>query len=344
MMRCSPARTWRQRVAAHARLRRVVLARVVVRAVDHDRARDALAGDQRRGALRCRRARSSARPRRRAGRCGDRGCRAVWMTDTAPSSLMPTKMCGWRAEIIALSATRRPPSVPFLKPTGIDRPLAISRCVWLSVVRAPIAAQLNRSAMYCGTIGSSSSLAQGRPSSLMSSRMRRASSQAGGDVARAVEVRVVDQALPADRRARLLEVGAHDDHELIARRVGDALAAARRSRAPRAGSWIEHGPTIATSRRRSRPCRTSRIARRASSTTRGGRVGQRQLRFTARGETNGSAAARLRSSIGSVCCIGTLPSENKKAPRGNLPGLRVRRIDWCSTPRRCPPAALSGAR
>ena len=34
-----------------------------------------------------------------------------------------------------------PPSVPFLKPTGIDRPEASSRCTWLSVVRAPIAPQ-----------------------------------------------------------------------------------------------------------------------------------------------------------------------------------------------------------
>ena len=51
----------------------------------------------------------------------------------------------------------------FLKPTGIDSPLAISRCVWLSVVRAPIALQLSRSAMYCGTIGSSSSVPAGKP-------------------------------------------------------------------------------------------------------------------------------------------------------------------------------------
>ena len=36
----------------------------------------------------------------------------------------------------------------FLKPTGMDTPLAISRCVWLSVVRAPIAAQLTRSHVY----------------------------------------------------------------------------------------------------------------------------------------------------------------------------------------------------
>ena len=70
--------------------------------------------------------------------------------------------------------------MPFLNPTGIDSPLAISRCVWLSVVRAPIATQLRRSAMYCGTIGSSISPAQGRPMPLMSSRMRRASCNPAG--------------------------------------------------------------------------------------------------------------------------------------------------------------------
>jgi len=32
------------------------------------------------------------------------------------------------------------PSVLFLNPTGIERPEASSRCTWLSVVRAPMAA------------------------------------------------------------------------------------------------------------------------------------------------------------------------------------------------------------
>ena len=63
---------------------------------------------------------------------------------------------------MASSATLRLPSVPFLKPTGMERPLAISRCVWLSVVRAPTAAQESRSAVYWGVTGSSSSVAQGK--------------------------------------------------------------------------------------------------------------------------------------------------------------------------------------
>ncbi len=52
---------------------------------------------------------------------------------------------------------------PFLKPTGIDRPDAISRWVCDSVVRAPIADQLNRRFRYCGLFGSSASVASGSP-------------------------------------------------------------------------------------------------------------------------------------------------------------------------------------
>ena len=40
---------------------------------------------------------------------------------------------------------RQIPSVLFLNPTGAERPLAISRCVWDSVVRAPMAYQETRS-------------------------------------------------------------------------------------------------------------------------------------------------------------------------------------------------------
>ena len=47
--------------------------------------------------------------------------------------------------------------------------------------------------------------------------------QAGRDVARAVEVRVVDEPLPADRGARLLEIRPHHHHEMVARRVDDRL-------------------------------------------------------------------------------------------------------------------------
>ena len=75
---------------------------------------------------------------------------------------------------MALMAVIALPSVPFLKPIGIDNPEAISRWVWLSVVRAPIAVQLIKSAMYWGTTGSSSSVAAGRPMSARCSSKPRA--------------------------------------------------------------------------------------------------------------------------------------------------------------------------
>ena len=67
------------------------------------------------------------------------------------------------------------PSVPFLNPTGVDNPLAISRCVCDSVVRAPIAVQVINSDKYCGMIGSSASVPAGRPSSATNSSNSRAS-------------------------------------------------------------------------------------------------------------------------------------------------------------------------
>jgi hypothetical protein len=69
----------------------------------------------------------------------------VRVTADWPWLLMPRKLCGLPAEMIALIATSRSPSVPFLKPTGVDRPEAISRWVWDSEVRAPIAVQAMRS-------------------------------------------------------------------------------------------------------------------------------------------------------------------------------------------------------
>ena len=56
----------------------------------------------------------------------------------------------------------------------MESPLLIWRWQGLSVVRAPMLASAIRSAMYCGVIGSSISVAAGRPRSATSSRIRRA--------------------------------------------------------------------------------------------------------------------------------------------------------------------------
>src|SRR4029450_3150600 len=114
---------------------------------------------------------------------------------------------------MAVTATVRLPSVEFLKPTGIDSPLAISRCVWLSVVRAPTALQLIRSVTYCGTIGSSSSVPAGSPRRVTASNRARPRREPRPPVFGAVERRSADEPLPADGGARLLEVDAHDDEQ-----------------------------------------------------------------------------------------------------------------------------------
>src|SRR3989475_4697102 len=54
----------------------------------------------------------------------------------------------------------------------------------------------------------------------------------------AVEVRIVDESLPADRRARLLEVDAHHETEVAAELVGRLLQTAR---VVEPGRWIVDG-------------------------------------------------------------------------------------------------------
>ena len=53
--------------------------------------------------------------------------------------------------------------LPFLKPTGIDRPDASSRWSWHSVVRAPIAPQVTKSQRNCGVSVSRNSDPTGSP-------------------------------------------------------------------------------------------------------------------------------------------------------------------------------------
>ena len=80
-----------------------------------------------------------------------------------PPLVTAMKWCGCDADFTASAAMRTLPSVPFLKPTGHDSPDASSRWIWLSVVRAPIAAHAIRSAMYCGVVMSRNSVPAGRP-------------------------------------------------------------------------------------------------------------------------------------------------------------------------------------
>src|SRR6266545_978811 len=113
---------------------------------------------------------------------------------TWPLLCTERKWCFCRAASSASIAIFTLPSVPFLKPTAAESPEASSRCTWLSVVRAPIAPHETRSPMYCGEITSRNS-------------------QPLVDAEAAVQVRIVDQAFPPDRGARLLEIHAHQDFE-----------------------------------------------------------------------------------------------------------------------------------
>ena len=191
------------------------------------RARPA-AAQQRERRARPPRRRSSEPPCRRAGSRGSRGCRACRGSPACRRRRSRRTRGGAAAARTASTATWTLPSVRFLKPTGIDRPDPSWRWIWLSVVRAPIAPQQTASEMYCGVIGSRNSQPTGRPSASTSSSSRARHPQARVDVAGAVEVRIVDQPLPAGRRPRLLEVDAHRDAQ---RRSAACAACSLRRRA-----------------------------------------------------------------------------------------------------------------
>ena len=115
---------------------------------------------------------------------------------------------------MALMATWMSPSVPFLNPTGVDKPLAISRWVWDSDVRAPMAVQATRSPRYCGVMGSSASVAMGKPSSATLSRKARAFSIPSSMRKESSMYGIVDEPFPSRRGARLLEVDPHHQNKV----------------------------------------------------------------------------------------------------------------------------------
>lgn len=91
-----------------------------------------------------------------------------------PCLVTDKNACSLEADLIASTAIVTEPSVPFLKPTGMLRPLVSSRCTCDSVVRAPMAPHEMRSAVYCGEIVSRNSVPAGRPILATSSRTPRA--------------------------------------------------------------------------------------------------------------------------------------------------------------------------
>ena len=112
-------------------------------------------------------------------------------------------------------AVPRLPSVPFLKPTGMERPDAISLWVWDSVVRAPMADQEKSSARYCGLDGDRAPRSPGQLQLSQPAEQLAGAVQTQLHVEGAVQVRIVDKALPADRGARLLKVNPHDNVRVL---------------------------------------------------------------------------------------------------------------------------------
>ena len=107
------------------------------------------------------------------------------------------------------------PSVPFLNPTGIERPEASSRCTWLSVVRAPMAPQETVSAEELRGDGVEELAAGAHPLLGEPHQQPTREREPLVDAEAPVQVRVVDQPLPADPGPRLLEVHPHDQEERV---------------------------------------------------------------------------------------------------------------------------------
>ncbi len=193
---------------------------------------------------------------------------------------------GTAAARTASTATWTLPSVRFLNPTGIDRPepelavdLALDRA---RADRAP--ADRVRDVLRDDRVEELAADGEGRATSTSSSSVR-ARPQARVDVARAVEVRIVDQALPAGRRAGLLEVHAHRDAQVPAQPVATAA--------------LSRLGVLAASRRRRARCRARRPPAAGRPRRRGSR-GPRRARAAARPRARPTAAAPRAATRGAI--------------------------------------------
>ena len=139
----------------------------------------------------------------------------VWKIADTPCLVTDGNRCGERADRTASTAIWMVPSVPFLKPTGMERPggefavdLALRRPGADGDPRGEIRDVLRQLRVE--------ELAGGRQAQFrdIEQELPR-EAEALVDVIALVEVGVVDEALPADRRPRLLEIAPHDGDELV---------------------------------------------------------------------------------------------------------------------------------
>ena len=221
--------------------------------------------------------------------------------------------------MIASTAIFTLPSVPFLNPTGHDSPEASSRCTWLSVVRAPMAPQDTRSAMYCGVIMSRNSQPAGRPNVLMSSSS-----------SRATRTPLLMSKLPSSSGSLISPF-----QPTVVRgfskytRMTISRSALRRSRtgfrrlaysmAARV-SWIEQGP-ITTIMRSSMPCRMRCMACRAANTVSDASLVQANSRMTCAGGFSSLISRMRRSSVlcDTVLLLGCPPGMVPSGCHGTFP-------------------------
>ena len=112
-------------------------------------------------------------------------------------------------------ATWRSPSVPFLKPMGMDSPEASWRWIWLSVVRAPMAPQEIEVRHVLRADGFQEFGGGGQPQGGDLLQELAGGPEPGGHVVAAVQAGIVDEALPAHGGARLFEVGPHHDQQVF---------------------------------------------------------------------------------------------------------------------------------
>ena len=248
-----------------------------MRAVDHHGLRESLGGELR------------AHPGDVVGLVVRTGARPAAQDDVArarcpwsgrwprpPCLVTDGNQCGDRAVSTASTAVCVLPSVLFLNPTGIDRP-GRQLPVHLAFGRPGADRDPRREVGDVLRDLRVEELRRRRQSDVVDVEQELAGEpQALVDVEALVQIGIVDESLPADRRARLLEVAAHDDDELVGVADGQAAGAAPRSRSAAFGSWIEHGPAprragdrglrarrrwpTACWRRRSRPARSIGIS------------------------------------------------------------------------------------
>jgi hypothetical protein len=158
-----------------------------------------------------------------------------------PLGSIPRKDWADPDAIMALTAFLRPPSVQFLNPTGMERPDAISRWIWLSVVRAPMAVQETRPAIYWGVNGIEHLRPRGEAHFRDIHEKFAGFSNAGHHIIGAVQIGIIDHALPTDGRPGFFEIDPHDHHQGFFNLFSKPVQAWHNPDAA-ASSWMEQGP------------------------------------------------------------------------------------------------------